>query len=349
MNGPQIVEHSACSLHYTPFEIKWIPASTKLVVCGVNPKSDGILNVLQVNNGKLNSLIKIDKKEGIKCATFDASFYENRHLATGSFEGTLNIWDLESAKQPIYNVKAHKNIINCIAGIGGLNVGYGAPEIATGSRDGCVKIWDPRQTDHVASLEPGDDNIRDCWSVCFGNTFDEHERIVAAGYDNGDLKLLDLRMNKLIFETNVKNGIVGVQFDRPDIKMNKLIVTSLESKFRLFDMRTKHPKLDYAYSSIKAHKSTIWKGVFLPQNRDIFMTTGGNGSLNLYKYSYPEKRFILDSDGFAKGIMGETTLLNSQRISDQPIVSFDWNRDKMGLAACISLDQQARILFSVGI
>jgi len=30
----------------------------------------------------------------------------------------------------------------------------------------------------------------------------------------------------------------------------------------------------------------------LPQDRDIFITQGGNGSVNLYKYSYPMKRQI---------------------------------------------------------
>jgi hypothetical protein len=28
--------------------------------------------------------------------------------------------------------------------IGGMDVGYGAPEIVTGGRDGCVRLWDTR-------------------------------------------------------------------------------------------------------------------------------------------------------------------------------------------------------------
>lgn len=37
---------------------------------------------------------------------------------------------------PVYTVKAHKEILNSIDGVGGLAVGDGAPEIVTGSRDG---------------------------------------------------------------------------------------------------------------------------------------------------------------------------------------------------------------------
>lgn len=40
----------------------------------------------------------------------------------------------------MYSVKAHKEIINCIDGVGGLGIGEGAPEIVTGSRDG---KWPP--------------------------------------------------------------------------------------------------------------------------------------------------------------------------------------------------------------
>ena len=71
---------------------------------------------------------------------------------------------------PIYSVKAHKEIINAIDGVGGLGIGEGAPEIATASRDGSVKIWDPRQNETpVAVIEPAENETkRDAWAVCFG-------------------------------------------------------------------------------------------------------------------------------------------------------------------------------------
>ena len=37
---------------------------------------------------------------------------------------------------PVFSADAHKEIINCIDGVGGLGIGEGAPEIVTGSRDG---------------------------------------------------------------------------------------------------------------------------------------------------------------------------------------------------------------------
>lgn len=106
------------------------------------------------------------------------------------------------------------------------------------------------------------------------------------------MKMLDLRTNKIRWEDNVKSGvcalllsivlmllltvvccvvlsqIVGLEFDRKDIQMNKLVCTTLESRsgslliwiwfhalhctdcgacrFRVFDLRTQHPEQGFA-------------------------------------------------------------------------------------------------------
>jgi hypothetical protein len=86
-----------------------------------------------------------------------------------------------------------------------------------------VKVWDPRVKDPVLSLEPKDgESARDCWTVTFGDSFDDDHRCICAGYDNGDVKLFDLRTSSLRWETNVGNGVVCVEFDRKDVEMNKV-------------------------------------------------------------------------------------------------------------------------------
>lgn len=93
----------------------------------------------------------------------------------------------------------------------------------------------------------------------------------------------------------------------------------------------------------QAHKSTVWLGRHLPQNRDLFLTTGGNGGLNIYRYIYPRQRVVEDSKGQHKGVAGSVELLNARVVSSQPIIGFDWSPDKEGLAVAASLDQAVRV------
>ena len=83
---------------------------------------------------------------------------------------------------------------------------------------------------------------RDCWSVAFGNAHTDDERCVLAGYDNGDVKLFDLRMGRQRWSTNLRNGVCSVAFDRRGIPQNKFVAACLESRFHVFDARTQHPK-----------------------------------------------------------------------------------------------------------
>ncbi|TWW78388.1 dynein axonemal assembly factor 10 [Takifugu flavidus] len=343
---PQIITHIQKSLNYTVFDSKWIPCSARFICLGNFPRGTGVMQIYEVQRGEVQLIKEVEKPKPLKCGTFGATSLQQRHIATGDFDGNLSIWNLEMPGTPVYTVKAHKEIVNCIDGVGGLGMADGAPEIVTGSRDGTVKVWDPRQKDTpVANMEPVEgETKRDCWTVAFGHAFNDEERCVCAGYDNGDIKLFDLRNMRLRWETNIKNGVCCVEFDRKNINMNKLVATSLEGKFHTFDLRTQHPTKGFASVSEKAHKSTIWQVRHLPQNRDIFMTTGGAGNLHLWKYEYPAQRRKKDSDGVDVGVAGSLNLLQNVTLSTQPLNSLDWSPDKQGLCVCSGFDQCVRVL-----
>lgn len=67
----------------------------------------------------------------------------------------------------------------------------------------------------------------------------------------------------------------------------------------------------------------------------------------IYFFSnYPSKRVETDSDGIPYGVIGELSLLQNSTLSDQPITSFDWCVDKIGLAVCSAFDQTLRVLIT---
>lgn len=342
--APQIIEHVRENLNFTPFETRWVPQSARFVILGQMPRATGVIRVCQLNKGKCEKLTEVEKPKGFKCATFGASNIEDRHLATGDYTGNVAIWDLENMKQPIWSVKGHDQIVNAMDGCGGLNVGNGAPELVTGSRDGTVRVWDPRQEDPVISLEPVEgETPADCWTVAFGNSYNDSERVIAAGYDNGDIKMFDLRTMTLRWDTNVRNGICHLQFDRKDIRMNKLGVSTLESNLVVYDLRTYNPTEGFAGRKEKVTKSTLWGCHFLPQNREVFASCGGNGSITLFKYSYPEERVRKDKNGLDMGVAGTVEMLNQKELSTQPMISFDWHMNKTGLCVFACLDQSCRV------
>mmetsp|Transcript_30634 Transcript_30634/g.65634 ORF Transcript_30634/g.65634 Transcript_30634/m.65634 type:complete len:432 (+) Transcript_30634:2216-3511(+) len=364
-NAPQMIEYTSKSLGFTPHDTKWIPRSARIVCTGISPGSKGALRIYELQRDGTKEIFQdlALRPNGIKCTTFGASRIEYQHLAMGEYDGKLTIIDLERCCKPasddgkenifdsnqqrgeIFSVRAHNGIVNAIDGIGGNSCSIGAPEIVTGGKDGSIKIWDPRVEYAVITLDPDNStSARDCWAVAFGDSYNSEERSVLAGFDNGDVKLFDLRTNSMRWETNCKNGVTSVQFDRPDIQMNKIVVTTLESKFRCYDMRTQHSSDGFSFTSERAHRSTVWISKHLPQNREIFMTGGGNGGFNIYKYHYPKQRVGKHRhDGAPVGVAGTIELLNSRVISTQPIVSFDWSSDREGLCCMSSLDQTLRV------
>lgn len=253
MDKPYVLCHIEKQLDFTIFDTRWLPCSAKFVALGNKPNGNGILNVFELNHGQLDLIASHEQESAFKSGTFGASLLRKSHIAVSSYDGKLQILDLERlSAPPTYSVQAHKGIINCIDGIGGgAMINCGAPEIATGDGKGFVKIWDVRQQDSpVVCIAPNDDQrekaARECWTLAFGNSFNNEERILCAGYDNGDVKMFDLRQMRALWEKNVKNGVCCIEFDRRDIPMNKLVVATLEGGLHVFDLRTRHPKKGFA-------------------------------------------------------------------------------------------------------
>jgi hypothetical protein len=61
----------------------------------------------------------IDGKSGFKCSHFGAGSVSAPRLAVGTFDGKLQLWDLEQPKAPLLDVQAHASIVNAIDAFGG--------------------------------------------------------------------------------------------------------------------------------------------------------------------------------------------------------------------------------------
>ena len=318
------------NLNYIPFDIHWLPYSTKLVSIGESFDSKGILQIYNLNLGKLSIESEYIQNYPSKCCTFGISSFSSRDLALGDFDGNLSVIDLEKGEFNYEIKKAHKGIIQSIDGLGIKN-NQGPPEIVTGGKDGLVKLWDLRSDKPCILLEPKDikKNFPECWTVRFCDC--GFNKKVGIGYDNGDIKIYDLRMDKIFFGENLKKGVCNIEFDKKNIPINKMIVTTLDSKFYLYDFTNYFQNQKKLYDEVN---TTIWGAKFLPQKRDMFVSLGGDGNLNLYKYD--KKDFLNNSND-------KLNMLSSNYICSRPIIGFDWHLIKNGLACLVSLDNSIKI------
>jgi WD40 repeat protein len=243
----------------------------------------------------------------------------------------------------------HTMIINNLEACGNGQLGSGPRELVTASRDGHAKVWDTRVPNAVLTIKPpcGD---ADCWSVCFGDAYNSSDRCIVAGYDTGHIRMLDLRTVSMRWETKVNRGICHLSFDRQDIPMNKLHAACLEGYLYTFDMRTQHPESGFDSHAAKVCDSTLWGCHILPQDRDLSAATTGDGCIRLFKYEYPTERSKKDISGREVGVAGNMIQLGHfEKISSQPAITFQWNRDKRGLCAYGSFDETVRVGYFLGL
>jgi hypothetical protein len=71
MDKPQILIHAELSLGYTCYDCKWIPKSARFAVLGCLPKGTGIIELMTLNKGKIDSQHKV-------CILLKIRFYSLR-------------------------------------------------------------------------------------------------------------------------------------------------------------------------------------------------------------------------------------------------------------------------------
>ncbi|KAL0089720.1 WD40-repeat-containing domain protein [Phycomyces blakesleeanus] len=306
------------NVSFTPYDVAWIPASTRVCAIGTTERATGKIAIYTIQDNMLFLANETETDTAIRCGTLGAADAHTRQLATGDFEGQLQLWDTQRMEIPVASVKAHDTLINAIDGAGGVISPGGARELVTGGRDGFVKVWDTREpTKPVFTVRPHQETSpQDVWCVAFGNIDNGTQRLVAVGYANGDIKLFDLTASKYIWETHVNEGVCSIEFSTTP--WDQLTVSTLGGLYVLRLSTGKSTKLNTPADV------TFWSACHCPQVPDLLAVAGGDGELRLWKG-------------------GENSPAATTSVSKHPIVSLDWNRDKKGLFVCSSFDQTLRL------
>lgn len=309
------------------FSLSWIPSSARFCTVGTDIKGKGKISIYSLNGREIVETESVSVDNNLRCSTLETGDTLNRQMATGDFSGNLAVWDLETMKQE-KSVNAHSDVLTCISSSKSFS------NILTGGRDGEVKLWDPRNLE-APSLrmvpEPGQAR-KQCWSVCQSqpNSEDSQEHFVAAGFDNGDIKVFDVRNSKIAWETSLSRGISKltiISLNNDNKSESKLLAGSVQGRLYSWSIR----KPEDTPQQIQLDKSTIWEAQKLSNNKNLALTALGSGAMTL-----------VDLD---KGNM--KTILSHQ-VSEPPLNCLSVSRDKPGLVATSSFDQTLRLFYYTG-
>jgi len=336
----QILEHSATSVDFTVFDVNWVPSSPRLVVCGSSLAGEGSVRVYSLAGQGLAEIGSSVRPKAVRCGTFRSSSLEERLFCTGDFGGHVAIWDLEENEEPVEEILGHSDMINCISG----HCGEGG-QLVTGSRDGLVKMWDRRNMNRSTVTMEGDKR-RDCWAV----TTLENGEYVAAGYSNGDIRVFDIKAGKVYWETSLPLGVTGLKFTGSKyLKLDRLVASTLGGGVAVWDLQTKHKVQGFTRTDLRLEKTTVWTANEAPQDEGLMLATLGSGAVQLIRHKEPGHRVMIGVDGGNVGTPGDFEKLCSRQLTDKPVTSSDWSRDKAGLVVTSSFDQKIRVLIVTGV
>lgn len=91
MNKTQIFEHVSASVDYSVFDVKWVPNTAKFLAIGSKPNGSGVIEVFEMNENKVDSVIKLDRPKALKCCSFGVSELGRSKVAVGDFVGGLHV------------------------------------------------------------------------------------------------------------------------------------------------------------------------------------------------------------------------------------------------------------------
>ena len=257
----------------------------------------------------------VTRGKALRCATFNSSPLEERHLVTGDFSGGLAVWDVDYLEEPLQELTAaHTDLIHCLSGSPGF--------LVSGGREGAVKVWDRRDLRRsVLSMEgekEGEGGRPEVWTVEAGPDCDS----VCAGYSNGDVRLFDCRADRVRWEASLARGVTSLNL----LTGQRLLGGSLAGSLVLWELSSGER------TERKLESSTVWSAQASPHDESVVVASLGSGALHLLSLT-----------------AGEVTRLASLQSSDKPLTTWAWSRDKPGLGLATGFDQNIRVVIVTNI
>ncbi len=198
--------------------------------------------------------------------SWSISFHPTEHyLATGGFEGKVNIWDCEKAQVT--------NTLTVDNGTFALSVQY-APsgnKLGVGCQSGTVAIFDTSAKEHGKVLQKYDDLKKSVRCV----EFDKEGSLLFAACDDCNINMYDVRKAKPIATLTSHTAWVLSVASSPDGK--HFASSSTDKTVKIWDIGLRK----YIHS-FENHSDQVWDIAYASDGRHL-VSVGEDSALNLYE------------------------------------------------------------------
>lgn len=140
---------------------------------------------------------------------------DGKHLAAGSRDRTVRIWDLN----PMFllRVKESKKLNTAQGGIRAIAWSPDGSYLAEGGHEQIIRLWRMGESAHEVGILPGHFGSR-VWYGVNSLAFDPTGRMLLSSGDDGIVRLWDIHVMKQIKQFDAPDDVLGVAFS-PDGKM----------------------------------------------------------------------------------------------------------------------------------
>ncbi len=196
-------------------------------------------------------------------------------VVTGSFDGTVKLWDRQG------------NTLSTINHGGAVNSVSFAPDsqtLASASSDGTVKLWD-REGNQLYPLHVHTSGVN---SVTFSP---DGDTLASAGSD-GTVRLWDRQGNELATLRGHGSGVNSVRFDPVsfDPDNQTLVSASFDGTVKLWNTQQ-----EKALQTLRGHRGPVWSVMFSPDGRTL-ATSSADQTFRIWESSGRNRLILEDSN-----------------------------------------------------
>ena len=149
-------------------------------------------------------------------------------------------------------------------------------------------VYDSRQDGKpVAEINPPAGKKRDCWAVKFAHDIGG-ERSVCAGFDSGELLMVDLRTMRVHWSDKLASGICSLSVSDRSSDSPLLAVSGLDGLAQVYDIVNKQPTARAAIAAAPLPAGTAarkpitrWRTQFAPKDPDTLLFFNSDGAADI--------------------------------------------------------------------